>query len=204
MPFMRCFRMSIFWVSIVVGIIAGYLAKRVRGEGPYGLVGDLVVGVIGALLAAWIYPGAAGLTAGSIVVASVGAVVLLWGLRVLTRNGPMTPETSGKLKFGVWTLVGGAIVATIIGFAWGGWTTAGTSLHRSEEAVLATRAAICVAQFMKDPNHQARLKELKDINSWERAALIEKGGWDRMPGEAKASYTVSRACADGLEILVSK
>jgi hypothetical protein len=57
---------------------------------------------------------------------------------------------------------------------------------------------------MKDPNHQARLKELRDTSSWERAAYIEKGGWDRMPGEDKASYTVSRACADGLEVLVKK
>ncbi|MGH2405739.1 MAG: GlsB/YeaQ/YmgE family stress response membrane protein [bacterium] len=195
--------MSIFWVSIVVGLIAGYLAKR-RGEGPYGLVGDLIVGVVGAFLAAWIYPGAAGLNIGSIVVASAGAVVLLWGIRVLTRHGPMTPETAGKLKFGVWALIGGAIISMIVGFAWGGWTTAGTTRQRADEAVLATRAAICVAQFMKDPNHQARLKELKDTNSWERAALIEKGGWDRMPGEEKASYTVSRACADGLEILVTK
>ena len=201
--------MSIFGVSIVVGIIAGYLAKRVRGEGPHGLLGDLAVGVIGALLAGWVfgyfgYPGVTGLNIGSIVVASVGAVVFLWGLRVLTRNGPMTPETAGKLRFGVWALIGGAIIAIVTGFAWGGWTTAGTSQHRSEEAVLATQAAICVAQFMKDPNHQATLKALKDTSSWERAALIEKGGWDKMPGEAKASYTVSRACADGLEVLMPK
>ncbi len=196
--------MSIFWVSILVGIIAGYLAKRVRGEGPYGLLGDLVVGIVGALLAGWVFPGVAGLNVGSIVVASVGAVVFLWGLRVLTRSGPMTPETAGKLKFGVWALIGGATIAIIVGFAWGGWTTAGATQHKTEEAVLATRAAICVAQFMKDPNHQARLKELRDTSSWERAAYIEKGGWDRMPGEAKASYTVSRACADGLEVLVSK
>lgn len=116
----------------------------------------------------------------------------------------MTPETAAMLKHGVWGLVIGAIITMIIGFAWGGWTTRGTSQQRTEEAVLATRAAVCVAQFMKDPNHQARLKELRDTSSWERAAYIEKGGWDRMPGEDKASYTVSRACADGLEVLVRK
>ncbi|MGH2361381.1 MAG: GlsB/YeaQ/YmgE family stress response membrane protein, partial [bacterium] len=175
--------MSIFWASLVVGIVAGYLARRVRGEGPYGLFGDLVVGIIGALLAGWIYPGAAGLNAGSIAVASVGAVGLLWGLRVLARKGPMQPETGGKLKFGMWALACGATIAIIVGFAWGGWTTAGATRQRTDEAVLATRAAICVAQFMKDPSHQQRLKELKATSSWERAAYIEKGGWDRMPGE---------------------
>jgi len=108
------------------------------------------------------------------------------------------------VKHGVWGLVIGAVITMIIGFAWGGWTTRGTSLKRAEEAALATRAAICVAQFMKAPNAQEKLKELKEISSWERGAFIEKGGWDKMPGEAEASHTVSRACADGLELLMEK
>ena len=32
----------------------------------------------------------------------------------------MKPETAGKLKFGVWGLIVGAVIAMIIGFAWGG------------------------------------------------------------------------------------
>jgi uncharacterized membrane protein YeaQ/YmgE (transglycosylase-associated protein family) len=195
---------SIFWVSIVVGMVAGYLAGRVRGEGPYGLPGDLAFGFVGALVAAWIYPGVAISNVVSIVVAFVGAAAALWGVRVLTGKGPMTSETGARLKTGVWALVVGAIVAITVGFAWGGWTTASRTRQTADEAVLATRAAICVAQFMKDPNHQARLKELKDTGSWDRAAYIEKGGWDRMPGEDKAVYTVSRACADGLEVLENK
>jgi uncharacterized membrane protein YeaQ/YmgE (transglycosylase-associated protein family) len=84
--------MSMFWVWVIVGIIAGYLAKSVRGEGPQGLVGDLVIGVIGAFVGGWIFnyfghPGVTGLNLGSIVVAFVGSVVLLWGLRVLGRGG---------------------------------------------------------------------------------------------------------------------
>jgi len=54
------------------------------------------------------------------------------------------------------------------------------------------------------PTDQQRLKELKAINTWERAAYIEKGGWDRMPGEEKASDTVARPCADGLGVLMEK
>ena len=111
------------------------------------------------------------------------------------------PETGGKVKFGVWGLICGAVITMIIGFAWGGWTTGGTSRQRTEEAVLATRAAICVAQFIKDPNYKAKLKELKATDSWDRSTYIEKGGWDKMPGEKEASFDVSRACADGLEYL---
>ena len=117
----------------------------------------------------------------------------------------MKPETAEKVKYGFWGLILGAVIAMIIGFAWGGWTTRGTSQQMSDAAVLTTRAAICVAQFTKAPNYQERLKELKALSSWQRAEFIEKGGWDKMPGEEKATtYTVSRACADGLEVLMEK
>ena len=116
----------------------------------------------------------------------------------------MKPETAGKIKFGVWGIIVGAVIAMIIGFAWGGWTTSGTTQKMSEEAVLASQAAICVAQFMKEPNHKEKLKELKELSSYQRADLIEKGGWDIMPGQEKAGYAVARACADGLELLFEK
>jgi hypothetical protein len=116
----------------------------------------------------------------------------------------MKPETAGKVKFGVWGLIIGAVIAMIIGFAWGGWTTSSTTQKMSEEAVLASQAAICIAQFIKGPNHEEKLKELGELDSWKRAELIEKGGWDKMPGQEKAGYAVSRACADGLELLIKK
>jgi len=116
----------------------------------------------------------------------------------------MKPEAAVRVKYSVWGLVVGAFFAMIIGFAWGGWTTSGTTKTMTQEAVLASQAAICVAQFMKQPNHEEKLKELEKIDSWKRAEFIEKGGWDKMPGQEKADYTVSRACADGLELLFKK
>ena len=116
----------------------------------------------------------------------------------------MKPENAAKIKYGVWGLICGAVIAMIIGFAWGGWTTSSTTKKMSEEAVLASQAAICVAQFMKDPNHEEKLKELGELDSWRRAEYIEKGGWDKMPGQEKAGYAVARACADGLEHLIKK
>jgi hypothetical protein len=92
----------------------------------------------------------------------------------------------------------------IIGFAWGGWSTSKATQEMSEEAVLASQAAICVAQFMKEPNHKEKLKELRELDSWKRGEFIEKGGWDKMPGQEKAGYLVARACSDGLELLFEK
>jgi hypothetical protein len=116
----------------------------------------------------------------------------------------MKPETAGKVKYGVWGLICGAVIAMILGFAWGGWTTFSATQKISEEAVLASQAAICVAQFMKQPNQEEKLKELEKESSWERAKFIEKGGWDKMPGQETAGYLVARACADGLELLFEK
>ena len=99
------------------------------------------------------------------------------------------------------TLACGVAIVMVIGFVSGGWTTAGATQNTADEAALAARAAICVAQFMKDPTHQDALKTLKETSAWERAVFIEKGGWGKTPGEAQTNYAVSRACANGLEML---
>jgi len=116
----------------------------------------------------------------------------------------MKPETAGKVKFGVWGLIIGAVIVMIIGFWWGGWMTGGTAQKMTDEAVLASQAAICVAQFMKQANYEEKLKELEKVESWKRSEFIEKGGWDKMPGQEKAGSYVAQACAKGLEVLIKK
>lgn len=75
---------------IVVGLIAGALAKMVvPGEGPGGIIGDMIIGIIGAVVGGWIFnafghAGATGINIGSIVVAFIGAVVLLLIVRAVT------------------------------------------------------------------------------------------------------------------------
>jgi uncharacterized membrane protein YeaQ/YmgE (transglycosylase-associated protein family) len=75
---------------IVVGIIAGFLAKAVvPGEGPGGILGDLIIGIIGAIIGGWIanalgHYGATGINLWSILVAFIGGVVLLLIVRAVT------------------------------------------------------------------------------------------------------------------------
>jgi hypothetical protein len=116
----------------------------------------------------------------------------------------MKLESAAKMKYGIWGLIGGAAIATILGFGWGGWTTSSTANAASAKAVVSSQAAICVAQFVKQPNHEAKLKEFGDVSSWTRGEYIEKGGWDKMPGQEKAEWGVARACADGIELLTKK
>jgi hypothetical protein len=116
----------------------------------------------------------------------------------------MQPVTAAKVKYGIWGLILGAVIVMIVGFVWGGWTTGGTALIMRKEAVLASRSAICVAQFMKQPDHEEKLKEFMKISSWKRADFIKKGGWDKMPGQEEPGPAVARACAEGLKLLAEK
>ena len=75
--------------TIVVGIIAGWLAGVVMKGGGYGVIWDLILGIAGAVIGGWIF-GYAGASAGggiigSIVVATIGAVVLIFISRLLKR-----------------------------------------------------------------------------------------------------------------------
>jgi hypothetical protein len=55
---------------------------------------------------------------------------------------------------------------------------------------------------MTDPNHVKTIKEFQGTESYQRSDLIEKGGWDKMPGQEKALYGVASACVTGLEALI--
>ncbi len=59
------------------------------GEGPGGIVGDLIIGIIGAFIGGWVFAefghyGVTGLNLWSIIVAFVGAVILLFILRAIS------------------------------------------------------------------------------------------------------------------------
>jgi hypothetical protein len=51
---------------------------------------------------------------------------------------------------------------------------------------------------------EEKLQEFGKINTYQRSSFIEKGGWDKMPGEDRAGWGVTRACADGLDVLLKK
>ena len=98
---------------------------------------------------------------------------------------------------------GGAVVAMIVGFNWGGWTLGSTvekvAKERADTAVVAALAPICVDQFRQAATAPANLTELNKISyAWDRGTFIEKGGWAIMPGSEKADSAVAKACAETL------
>lgn len=75
--------------SIIVGLVAGWLAGQVMKGGGYGVLMDIVLGLIGGVLGGWVF-GALGIwpgggIVGSIVVAFVGAVIFVGLTRMLRR-----------------------------------------------------------------------------------------------------------------------
>ena len=110
------------------------------------------------------------------------------------------PESEIKemIKPLLYGAIGGAILAIIIGFAWGGWVTGGTAQTTAEEmaeaAVVDRLVPICLAQFKQDPEKDKKLKELKEKSSWDRDQYVKKQGWATMPFEKEPDSKVADRC----------
>ncbi|MDQ0301538.1 putative membrane protein YeaQ/YmgE (transglycosylase-associated protein family) [Ancylobacter polymorphus] len=77
-----------FFATIIIGILAGWIAERTMGR-SHGLLTNLIVGIIGSFLGAVLFSAlninvAAGWI-GSLIVSTVGAIVLLFLLGLFRR-----------------------------------------------------------------------------------------------------------------------
>jgi uncharacterized membrane protein YeaQ/YmgE (transglycosylase-associated protein family) len=75
---------------IVVGLIAGIIAKLVMGD-RFGWIITILLGVVGAFVGGWVFsffggPGVTGINLMSILVAVVGAVIVLAIYGLITRR----------------------------------------------------------------------------------------------------------------------
>ena len=85
-----------FLAWIIVGLVAGFLAKMVipgTKDEPSGFLGTLILGVVGAVVGGWIWsialnqPGATGIDIPSVFVAFVGSAIVIGLLRMFdSRN----------------------------------------------------------------------------------------------------------------------
>ena len=107
-----------------------------------------------------------------------------------------------KIKFGLLSAAGGAIVLAVIGFNWGGWVTTGSAEAMAKEiaanAVAERLGSICVAQFNRDSEKGQKVNEMKGQDTWDTGRYIEKQSWAIMPGAEKPESGVSDACAKQL------
>ena len=72
------------WIYVIVlGIVAGYIASRIKGSGGNGCIIDLILGVVGSAVGGWIFHLLGISTSGygclgQLLVAVIGAIVVLW------------------------------------------------------------------------------------------------------------------------------
>ncbi|MGK9283182.1 hypothetical protein [Sinorhizobium meliloti] len=101
-----------------------------------------------------------------------------------------------------WSVVGSSILTMVVGFTWGGWTTAGRAGTMADLAVRQARAElisnVCVHNFVSAPDAAQNLVELKSKSSWEQDNFIEKGGWAVVAGLSKPVPDAADTCADAL------
>jgi len=106
-----------------------------------------------------------------------------------------------QTKPALWGMAGGALALAIIGFGWGGWTTASQAKAAArmqiDEAVVTALAPVCVDRFRRTGNAPAQLAELKKADSWAQGDFVEKGGWAAVPGSHSPERVsaVAHACA---------
>jgi uncharacterized membrane protein YeaQ/YmgE (transglycosylase-associated protein family) len=81
-----------FFASVVIGVLAGWIAGQLMKGGGYGLIADLILGLIGSIVGGWLSSLLLGvdLTTGfnltTLVTSVVGAVVVVAIYRLVTRR----------------------------------------------------------------------------------------------------------------------
>ena len=103
-----------------------------------------------------------------------------------------------QVKPAVWGAIGGAIAAIIIGFAWGGWVTGGTSRNiagvAAQSAVVTAFVPLCVAKAEQQPD---QLPPLKAASVYGRYDIVLKAGWVSNVAE-KYRRDVAESCATAI------
>ena len=95
-----------------------------------------------------------------------------------------------------WACAGSVIVATVVGFSWGGWVTGGSAQEMAEDSAAQARqelaAVVCVDRFMATPDAGVQLTALQEITSaYAQGKFVEEGGWAMMvPGDSTTDYKV--------------
>jgi uncharacterized membrane protein YeaQ/YmgE (transglycosylase-associated protein family) len=78
---------GLIW-TVVIGLIAGWLAGKVMKGRGYGVLMDIVLGIVGGVIGRFVF-GMVGLASwnviGSIIVSFVGALILIWLVRQLKK-----------------------------------------------------------------------------------------------------------------------
>ena len=98
-------------------------------------------------------------------------------------------------KYGVYGLIGGAVLAMVIGFNWGGWVTGASAekmaAERTKTEVVLALTPYCLAAAKLEPE---QLKLLKATDTYRRSGFVqEKTSWVATM-DKQYQYDVANKC----------
>lgn len=111
------------------------------------------------------------------------------------------PEWTKPSAYGA---VGGAIVVSVLGFNWGGWTTGSTAQKMAQnlaaEEVTLAMVPVCVNASAEDPERAAKLTTIQDASGYNRRKAMMATGWATLPGTDTPNRDLATACVEELEL----
>jgi hypothetical protein len=94
----------------------------------------------------------------------------------------------------------GAILATAVGFTWGGWMTASGSRQFSSSSTAAGVATAllpyCIEKSRNDPAAEKVFEKLKGTSGYLRQRIIEQAGWATPLGTTYPNWDLSALCIE--------
>lgn len=110
-------------------------------------------------------------------------------------------------KPGIYGAMIGAVVVSIIGFSWGGWTTGGSANKMAKilanQEVTQAMVPVCLQLSAADPDRISKLATIREAKGYNRHKAIMSAGWATFPGTETPNRDLAEACAEGLELDVS-
>ena len=107
-------------------------------------------------------------------------------------------------KPGAYGAVGGAIVVSILGFTWGGWTTASGAQEQAEafatQEVTSAMVPVCLNAVAADPERVAKLATIEEASSFSRRREVMATGWATLPGTDLPNRELAIACLERLPL----
>lgn len=107
-------------------------------------------------------------------------------------------------KPGAYGAVGGAIVVSVLGFTWGGWTTAGSAQGLAQtfatQEVTSAMVPVCLNASATDPERTTKLATIQDTSSFGRSRAVMATGWATFPGADQPNPDLAAACLERLAL----
>lgn len=105
-----------------------------------------------------------------------------------------------KYTYGLWGMAAGAVALAIVGFSWGGWSTAGGTAKQVQSAVEIALIPACVKDVMADSAAVAELKVKRTTDYDDVVRDYHK----RVGGITAYSFQFNRDCGKAIEAMMAK